>query len=110
MFAGLVVGAERVDRIDERQAPLDLGHMRGRFAPLHGGEPRLRPLADFGRRPRGAFRQQLAQLAPAKRQRLQGGQHRVGIAKTQLQTVSVVCGENPVLEALHGPGNGGARR
>src|SRR5690606_37041589 len=61
------------------------------------------------RRPRRAFRQQVAEALPP-RDLLDHLHHRVGIAEAQVEPVRVLGGEQPVLEAVHRPGNGRAAR
>ena len=53
MFAGLMIGAERIDGIDQTKASFGLRHVGGRLRSLDRGQTLIRTVAP---NPSGAFR------------------------------------------------------
>ena len=104
-----MVGAERIDRVDDLQAALDLRHVRRQLHVLDRHDQILGPAADLRGGVGRAVRQQVAQPLAAD-DLVQDRQHRVGIPEAQLDPAGVRQGEDALLEAVHGEGDGRAGR
>ncbi len=102
VLAGLVVGTEWVDRVDQTQPLLPLGHMGGGLQPFDGDQT----VGGFGAPllcgPGRALRKNGPQRSAVGDDLLEDLQHHFGISESKLETTGLLETDDALFETLHG--------